>query len=77
MQRRKKNGERVTSPSLPTPVVFWACPTFLPCLNAWDELLQVGKTRIDLCSTPVKPLGRFREESVLVFYSNVNTGRDV
>ena len=37
----------------------------------------VGKTRLDLCSTPVRRLGRFRQESFLFFYSNVNTGNDV
>jgi len=75
-REEKKNGERVTLPSLPTPLVFWACPTFLALFECLGQAI-VGKTRLDLCPTPVKRLGRFREESFLVFYSNVNTGKDV
>ena len=57
-----------------------SCNQDLPYLSALFECLgraSVGKTRLDLCSTPVKRLGRSREESFLVFYSNVNTGKDV
>lgn len=57
-----------------------SCIQGLPYLSALFECLGqaiVGKTRLDLCSTPVKRLGRFREESFLVFYTNVNTGKDV
>ena len=54
-----------------------SCILGLPYLSALFECLGraiVGKARLDFCSTPVKRLGRFREESF--FYSNVNTGKD-
>ena len=76
----KSREEKKWRESYLTVSPYPCCILGLPYLSALFECLGraiVCKTRLDFCSTPVKRLGRFREESFSVFYSNVNTGKDV
>ena len=76
----KSREEKKWRESYLTVSPYPSCILGLPYLSALFECLGraiVGKTRLDFCYTPVKRPGRFREESFLVFYSNVNTGKDV